>query len=154
MAVAALPFMLCILPPMIWYCLRVRRMFVSTSRELKRFEGLSRSLIFATLNESITGTSTIRSNGAKQFIIDKFEEHHDSHSRAFWSFLASTRYLGFQLTFLMFIFNCSACFIAVLFSEQGRRIYSYAISIHDIIFELTISFQIGSELTLSFMDWF
>ena len=52
-AVAAIPFILIIMPPLIWYFFRVRNMFVVTSRELKRIEGLSRSPIYAMLNESI-----------------------------------------------------------------------------------------------------
>ena len=52
-AVVAIPFILIIMPPLIWYFIRVRNMFVVTSRELKRIEGLSRSPIYAMLNESI-----------------------------------------------------------------------------------------------------
>jgi len=118
-AVTALPYILIVLPPLIWYFLRVRRLFVTTSRELKRFEGLARSPIFAKLSESISGVATIRSNDAVRYIKEKFEVCHDTHSRAFWSFLASSRWVGFRMDLLMFI-NCSvASLLAVLFSEQG-----------------------------------
>jgi ATP-binding cassette subfamily C (CFTR/MRP) protein 4 len=74
------------------------------------------------LSESISGISTIRSNGVETYISKKFEEYHDTHSRAFWSFLASSRWLGFRMDFLMFL-NCSlASFLAVMFNEQGMNI--------------------------------
>ena len=121
-AVVSWPFILIIVPPLIWYFLRVRRMFVTTSRELKRFEGLARSPIYAMLNESMSGIATIRSNSAAIFMKQKFENCHNTHSRAFWSFLASSRWLGFRMDFLMFINCSSACFLAVLFSERGTNI--------------------------------
>ena len=58
-AVVAIPFILIIMPPLIWYFLRVWNIFVVASRELKRIEGLSRSPIYAMLNESICGVATI-----------------------------------------------------------------------------------------------
>ena len=118
-AFAALPFILIVMPPLIWYFIRVRRIFVNTSRELKRFEGLARSPIFAMFSESMNGISTIRANGMEKYMTKKFEEAHDTHSRAFWSFLSSSRWLGFRMDFLMFL-NCSlACFLAVMFNEKG-----------------------------------
>lgn len=94
-------------------------MFVTTSRELKRIEGLARSPIFSMLSESISGVATIRSNNATPYIKEKFEECHDAHSRSFWAFLGSSRWLGFRMDFLMYIMCSVACFLAVLFSEKG-----------------------------------
>lgn len=114
-------------------------MFVVTSRELKRIEGLSRSPIYAMLNESICGVATIRSNNAIDFVKSKFQESHDMHSRAFWGFLASSRWLSFRLDFLMFI-NCSvACVLAVFFGRQDW------FRIDPVLFGLAISMllQIG-----------
>lgn len=139
-AVTAIPFILVIMPPLVWYFLRVRRMFVTTSRELKRIEGLARSPIYAKLNESICGIATIRSNDAFDYIKKKFQECHDAHSRAFWSFLASSRWLGFRMDYLMFLNVSLACFIAVLFSEQDW------FGIDPVIFGLALSMliQLGS----------
>lgn len=139
-AVAAIPVILVIMPPLIWYFLRVRNMFVTTSRELKRIEGLARSPIFAMLNESISGVATIRSNDAMEYIKEKFQDCHDMHSRAFWSFLASSRWLGFRMDCIMFL-NCSvASFLAVLVSERDW------FKVDPVIFGLALSMliQLGS----------
>jgi ATP-binding cassette subfamily C (CFTR/MRP) protein 4 len=40
-AVSVIPITLVVVPPMVWYFVRVRTTFVCTSRELKRMEGKS-----------------------------------------------------------------------------------------------------------------
>jgi ATP-binding cassette, subfamily C (CFTR/MRP), member 4 len=58
--VATLPFVLVAIPFLAWYFASARRVFVISSRELKRIEGLARSPIFAMLGESLNGIATIR----------------------------------------------------------------------------------------------
>lgn len=118
-AVSVLPVTLCFVPPLVWYFLRVRRIFVTTSRELKRLEGLARSPIFAMLSESLGGIATIRSNGAVDFFKGKFRHVHDGHSRAFFAFIACSRWLGFRMDALMFIFLTIASFAAVIVHQEN-----------------------------------
>lgn len=117
-AVSVLPFTLIAIPPLLWYFVRVRRMFVTTTRELKRLEGLARSPIFAMMSESLSGIAVIRANGAVKYFREKFERAHDAHSRAFFSFIASSRWIGFRMDSLMFVFLSVASFLAVLFNDQ------------------------------------
>mmetsp|Transcript_5398 Transcript_5398/g.7760 ORF Transcript_5398/g.7760 Transcript_5398/m.7760 type:complete len:152 (-) Transcript_5398:1206-1661(-) len=93
-SLVVLPITLVALPPLLCYFVRVRRTFLTTSRELKRLEGVARSPIFAMLSESLSGISTIRSNGAILYFRGKFEETHDTHTRAFFEFIATSRWLG------------------------------------------------------------
>ncbi len=118
-AVSVLPVTLCFVPPLVWYFLRVRRVFVTTSRELKRLEGLARSPIFAMLSESLGGIATIRTNGAIDFFKGKFRQVHDGHSRAFFAFIACSRWLGFRMDALMFIFLTIASFAAVVVHQEN-----------------------------------
>jgi len=139
-AVSALPIVLVVFPPLIWYFIRVRKLFVTTSRELKRLEGLARSPIFAMMSESLSGISTIRANGAESYISKQFEKYHDAHSRAFWGFLSCSRWVGFRMDSIMFICTSSACFVAVLFSERGW------FEVDPVVFGLALSMliQLGS----------
>lgn len=98
-AVVVLPVTLLVVPPLCWYFVLVRSTFVTTSRELKRLEGLSRSPIFAMLSESLTGISTIRPNGAIDYFQKKFFAAHDAHGRSFFAFIACSRWLGFRYAF-------------------------------------------------------
>jgi len=139
-AIASLPYILIVMPFLVWYFYTTRSIFVTTSRELKRLEGLARSPIFAMLSESISGVATIRSNDAVKYIRNKFENFHDAHTRSFFSFLASSRWVGFRMDSLMFITVSVSSLLAVVFSDQGW------FEVDPVIFGLALSMliQLGS----------
>eukprot|EP00429_Kryptoperidinium_foliaceum_P058889 CAMPEP_0176093518 /NCGR_PEP_ID=MMETSP0120_2-20121206/46861_1 /TAXON_ID=160619 /ORGANISM="Kryptoperidinium foliaceum, Strain CCMP 1326" /LENGTH=196 /DNA_ID=CAMNT_0017427455 /DNA_START=110 /DNA_END=697 /DNA_ORIENTATION=- len=116
--ITVLPFALLALPPLLWYFLSVRRTFVASTRELKRLEGMSRSPIFAMLGESLSGIATIRANASLQYFVTKFQEMHDAHTRAFFSFIASSRWFGFRMDSIMFLLMALVSFLSVLFQQQ------------------------------------
>eukprot|EP00536_Pseudo-nitzschia_multiseries_P013764 jgi/Psemu1/245584/estExt_Genewise1.C_6110003 len=116
---ATLPFVLLVMPPLIYIFVVVRKVFVTSSRELKRLEGVARSPIFAMMNESLSGIATIRANKATSYFSKKFEEKHDSHTRAFFSFIASSRWVGFLLDSLVLLLMTFVCFLSVFFHRQG-----------------------------------
>lgn len=117
--VASLPFALLVIPPLLYYFILVRRVFVTSTRELKRLEGLARSPIYAMMSESLSGVATIRANNASQYFTRKFENVHDSHTRAFFSFIASSRWVGFRMDSLVFMLLSIVSFMSVLFQTQG-----------------------------------
>lgn len=111
--VVSLPYALLVMPPLLYYFLWVRRIFVTSTRELKRLEGLSRSPIFAMMSESLSGVATIRANDASGYFTSKFEHAHDSHTRAFFSFIACSRWVGFRMDSLVFFLMGLVSFLAV-----------------------------------------
>jgi ATP-binding cassette, subfamily C (CFTR/MRP), member 4 len=117
--VVTLPFTLLVIPPLLWYFVSVRRIFVTSSRELKRLEGLARSPIFAMLSESLGGIAVIRANDAVAYFQRKFQQAHDTHTRAFFAFISASRWVGFRMDFLMFSFLALASFLAVLVQDRG-----------------------------------
>jgi ATP-binding cassette subfamily C (CFTR/MRP) protein 4 len=118
-AVSVLPFILIAVPFLVYYFLKVRNVFITTSRELKRLEALARSPIFVMMSETLAGISTIRTNDAIDYYRKKFESVHDAHSRAFFIFIASSRWLGFRMDSIMFVLLLFASFLSVLFQDQG-----------------------------------
>lgn len=116
--VSTLPFVLVAIPLLGWYFASARKVFVVSSRELKRLEGLARSPIFAMLGESLNGIATIRPNAAISFFKEKFRVAHDAHTRSFFSFIASSRWVGFRMDSLLFIFVAIVSFLSVLFHER------------------------------------
>jgi ATP-binding cassette, subfamily C (CFTR/MRP), member 4 len=116
-AVIALPFTLIAVPPLTLYFISVRRTFVTTTRELKRIEGLARSPIFAMFSESLSGISAIRANDAVKYFESKFTEAQDAHSRAFFSFIACSRWVGFRMDAIVFVFLAFSSFLAVLMQK-------------------------------------
>jgi ATP-binding cassette, subfamily C (CFTR/MRP), member 4 len=116
---SVLPFTLIAFPPLVWYFLSVRKVFVTSTRELKRLEGLARSPIFAMLGESLGGIATIRANQSLDYFQQKFEAAHDAHTRAFFAFIAASRWVGFRMDAIMFVFLTLVVYLAVLFQDQG-----------------------------------
>ncbi|CAJ1947757.1 unnamed protein product [Cylindrotheca closterium] len=116
--VTVLPFALLAMPPLLYYFLSVRNVFVTSTRELKRLEGLARSPMFAMLSESLSGVATIRANDSPAFFVKKFENAHDAHTRSFFSFIAASRWVGFRMDCIMFVLMGVVSFLAVLFQRQ------------------------------------
>jgi ATP-binding cassette subfamily C (CFTR/MRP) protein 4 len=132
--VTTLPFTLIAIPPLLWYFWWVRRIFVTSTRELKRLEGLARSPLFAMLNESASGIATLRSNhGAVDFFRRKFQDAHDGHTRAFFAFIAASRWLGFRMDAILFLFLCIVTILSVVCFLTGF------LSIDPLILGLTLS---------------
>jgi ATP-binding cassette, subfamily C (CFTR/MRP), member 4 len=117
-AIAVLPVVLVVIPPLVILFTRDRRCFVATTRELKRLEGLARSPIYATLSETMLGIATIRTTGSFGFFAQKFSQAHDKHTRAAWAFMASSRWFAISLDMLSFILLTTATFAAVVFHHQ------------------------------------
>jgi len=115
----SLPYTLLAIPPILWYFLRVRTIFVTSTRELKRLEGLARSPIFAMLSESLSGIATIRANNAVPFFQEKFQNVHDGHTRAFSAFIAASRWIGFRMDTIVVIFLTLASYLTVTSHVQG-----------------------------------
>ena len=117
--VATLPITLIAIPPLMWYFLSVRKTFVTSTRELKRLEGLARSPIFAMIGEALGGVATIRANNSLDFFRRKFRQAHDAHSRAFFSFIAASRWVGFRMDAIMFLFLAVVSYLSVWFHQTG-----------------------------------
>ncbi|KAL3941127.1 MAG: hypothetical protein SGBAC_004466 [Bacillariaceae sp.] len=118
-ASVVLPFVLVAIPPLLFYFIKLRSTFVKTTRELKRLEGIARSPIFAMNGESLQGMSTIRPNGCSEYFKSNFEAAHDAHTRAFFSFVAASRWFATRMDILSFTLMATASIFAVLFHEQG-----------------------------------
>ncbi|XP_059049399.1 ATP-binding cassette subfamily C member 4-like [Achroia grisella] len=79
----------------VFYILRI--FYLSSSRSIKRLEGVTRSPVFSHLNASLQGITTIRAFGAQEALIREFDNHQDLHSSAWYLFIASSRAFGFWL---------------------------------------------------------
>ncbi|KAL7557087.1 hypothetical protein ACA910_009910 [Epithemia clementina (nom. ined.)] len=113
-----LPFALVVLPFLVWYFARIRRIFVTSTRELKRLEGLARSPIFAMLSEALSGIATIRASGYIPYFQKKFREAHDAHTRIFFAFIACSRWIGFRMDSIVVMFLTAVSFLAVLVHNE------------------------------------
>jgi ATP-binding cassette subfamily C (CFTR/MRP) protein 4 len=119
MAVVNLPFTLVALPPLMLYFNSVRRVFVTSSREIKRLECIARSPIYVMLSQSLGGIATIRANNATTFFRKKFAAVQEAHTRTVFAYISASRWFGFRVDAIMFLFLTVVCFGSVLFQQEG-----------------------------------
>ncbi|GLG99920.1 Putative multidrug resistance-associated protein [Gryllus bimaculatus] len=89
----------------------MRQFYLSTSRSVKRLEGVTRSPVFSHMNASLQGLTTIRAFGAENILVKEFDNHQDLHSSAWYVFIATSRAFGFWLDII-----CVAYITIVTFS--------------------------------------
>ncbi|KAH1001477.1 hypothetical protein HUJ04_005494 [Dendroctonus ponderosae] len=98
----------------IFYFLRV--VFLATSRNIKRLEGISkhmldkrrwattRSPVYSHLTASLQGLTTIRAFGAQEILKSEFDNYQNAYSSAYFMFLGANRTFGFWLDMHCVIF--------------------------------------------------
>ncbi|KAL2917396.1 Transporter of the ATP-binding cassette (ABC) [Polyrhizophydium stewartii] len=86
------PFLVVVLPVVLLY-LWIARLYLTTSRELKRLESVSRSPIYTQFSETLAGVSTLRAFGQ----LDRFQAMNndkvDLNHRSFFFIWAANRWL-------------------------------------------------------------
>ncbi|XP_050545468.1 probable multidrug resistance-associated protein lethal(2)03659 [Daktulosphaira vitifoliae] len=103
----------------IFYNLRVY--YMSTSRSIKRLEGITRSPVFSHLNASIQGLTTIRAFKAEQILAQEFDNHQDLHSTAWYLYISSSRAFAFWLdsVCLLYISSVAYSFLLTVNGSSG-----------------------------------
>ncbi|KAH9634095.1 hypothetical protein HF086_001297 [Spodoptera exigua] len=106
----------------VFYGLRI--FYLSSSRSIKRLEGVTRSPVFSHLNASLQGITTIRAFGAQEALIREFDNHQDLHSSAWYLFIASSRAFGFWLDLVCVIYIAMVTLSFLVFgqSESGGNV--------------------------------
>jgi ATP-binding cassette subfamily C (CFTR/MRP) protein 4 len=73
------------------------RYYLKASREIKRVEATKRSPKYSLVSSSLVGLPTIRSRGASERFETIMSDLQDNHSRAYLTFILTSRWLGFRL---------------------------------------------------------
>jgi len=109
-------FILVILPVAVIFFF-VQKFYVSTSRQLKRLESISRSPIYSHFGETITGSSTIRAFGKGKDFILQSEAKVDENQIAYYPSIIANRWLAVRLELLGNIVTLGAAMF-VIFSPN------------------------------------
>lgn len=96
----------------------LRKIYLETSRSVKRIEAVTRSPIFGQMTASMQGLSTIRAFSAQQILIHEFDNYQDLHSAAWFLFICSNRAFGFWLDVICIVFIGSVTMTLLAFGND------------------------------------
>ncbi|XP_018565535.1 probable multidrug resistance-associated protein lethal(2)03659 isoform X2 [Anoplophora glabripennis] len=95
----------------------LRKVFLATSRDIKRVEAVNRSPIFTHLTASVNGITTIRAFGAQDILTREFDHFQNQYTAASFLFLGANRAFGFWLDFHCVVYTVFVM-ISILFIEN------------------------------------
>uniref|UniRef100_A0A182QTP7 Uncharacterized protein n=1 Tax=Anopheles farauti TaxID=69004 RepID=A0A182QTP7_9DIPT len=104
--------------------LAARRVYLRTSQNTRRLEGITRSPIFTHIAATLTGLPTIRSYGVQQLLIDEFDTHQNVNTGAYFMFHSGRIAFGLFLDSIFFLFLSIVTFSYLLLDEDavGARV--------------------------------
>ncbi|KAF8844780.1 P-loop containing nucleoside triphosphate hydrolase protein [Paxillus ammoniavirescens] len=124
------PFLIAVVP-LAWFYARVTAYYLSTSRELKRLDAVSKSPIFAWFSESLSGLSTIRAYNQQSIFIANNERRIDRNQMCYLPSTAINRWLAIRLEFvgsLIILFTAVLSVAAVVTSNVDAGLVGLVLS--------------------------
>ena len=147
------------MPPLAWFYLRVMVYYLSTSRELKRLDAVSRSPIFAWFSESLNGLATIRAFGQQALFVGANEARVDRNQICYLPSIAVNRWLAVRLEFVgaTIIFVTAMLSIVALVTtgvDAGLVgfVLSYALSTTGSLVSASFGWEHGGPCSLRFTE--
>lgn len=92
----------------------IRKVYLQTSKNVKRLEGMLRSPVFTHLNATLNGLTTIRAYGAQNVLKAEFDKFQDTHSSSWYMFIVTSTAFGFSLDVFCFVFTTIVTFSLLL----------------------------------------
>lgn len=96
----------------------IRSIYLRTSKNIKRLEGVMRSPVFTHLNTTLNGLTTIRAFGAQNVLSNEFDNHQDSHTGAWFMFISASSAFGVCMDLFCCIFIGLITFSFLTFGED------------------------------------
>lgn len=126
--------MLALLPVLIFYYI-IQRLYIATSRQLKRIESTTRSPIYNHFAETVHGSAIIRAFGVNDRFIEEYNRRLDINNSCFHSSFTASRWLSIRLEF----FGYTIVFFAATFAVLSKDWLSPGLAGLAISYSLNIS---------------
>ncbi|XP_037524946.1 multidrug resistance-associated protein 1 [Rhipicephalus sanguineus] len=105
-------FLTAVLPLLLIYYY-IQKVYIATSRQLKRLESVSRSPIYVHFSETVTGSSSIRAYGVGKRFVDHSDELTDINHSTYFPSIVASRWLATRLEFIGYTIVLIAGLLAV-----------------------------------------
>ncbi|EAA01218.5 AGAP001777-PA [Anopheles gambiae str. PEST] len=101
-----------------------RRVYLRTSQNTRRLEGITRSPIFTHIAATLTGLPTIRAYGVQELLIREFDTHQNVNTGAYFMFHSGRIAFGLFLDSIFFLFLAIVTFSYLMLDEDavGARV--------------------------------
>ncbi|NXM87606.1 MRP2 protein, partial [Oenanthe oenanthe] len=96
----ATPFFAIVIVPLSIFYYFVLRFYISTSRQLRRLDSVTRSPIYSHFGETVSGLSVIRAYGHQERFLKHNEIIMDINQKSVYSWIISNRWLAIRLEFV------------------------------------------------------
>ncbi|XP_071872525.1 probable multidrug resistance-associated protein lethal(2)03659 isoform X2 [Bombus fervidus] len=96
----------------------IRKVFLRTSKNIKRMEGMTRSPVFTHLNATLNGLSTIRAYCAQDILRKEFDKLQDVHTSTVYMYIVASTGFGFSLDVFCFVFTSLVIFSFLLLQQS------------------------------------
>uniref|UniRef100_A0A8C9FD37 MRP2 protein n=1 Tax=Pavo cristatus TaxID=9049 RepID=A0A8C9FD37_PAVCR len=129
MIALATPFFLVVIVPLGIFYYFVLRFYISTSRQLRRLDSVTRSPIYSHFGETVSGLPVIRAYGHQQRFLEQNEKTLDINQKTVHSWIVSNRWLAIRLEFVGSLVVFFSALLAVISKNSlGGGIVGLSIS--------------------------
>lgn len=101
----------------------LKKVFISSSRPVKRLEAAAKSPVFSQIASSLQGLTTIRAFGAEGMLVKEFDRLQDVHTSAFFTYLSMNRWFGVALDWTITVYSAICVFSFMLFDDGSQSGY-------------------------------
>lgn len=113
----SIPWLVLLMPPLVYIFSIARNKYISSSREIKRLEATLRSPMYADFSATLEGLMTLRAYRLEHRVTASFDRQVDRNSRAWFSFLMVSRWLGFRLDLESSVVVVAVAFLSVILRD-------------------------------------
>ncbi|XP_051166278.1 ATP-binding cassette sub-family C member 4-like [Leptopilina boulardi] len=99
----------------------IRKVYLKTSKNVKRLEGMTCSPVFTHLNATLNGLTTIRALEAQEILKYEFDKFQDLHTSSWYIFIVTSSAFGFCLDICAFLFTSLVTFTFLLSSDSSTE---------------------------------
>ena len=133
------PVILAVIFPLAVIYYLIQRIYISSSRQLKRIESTTRSPIYNHFSETVNGSTSIRAYGVSDKFIEESNKRIDDNNICYYPSFTAARWLAIRLEFLGY----SIVFLSAIFAVISRGVLSPGIAGLAISYSLNITGVLG-----------